>query len=185
MDNPHTPGMQRVLIYGPESTGKSTLAQQLASHYQTEYVPEYARGYIEQRGKVFTYEDIPQIAIGQMEAEEAAARRANRVLFCDTDLITTTIYSRHYFGKCPHLVQRLADKRRYDLYLMMDIDLPWQADPQRDLPHRREEFRGIFCQELESRRIPFVTITGIGETRTQAAIEAVEVFLAKLSESHR
>jgi NadR type nicotinamide-nucleotide adenylyltransferase len=169
--------VKRVLIYGPESTGKSTLARALAEHYRTEHVPEYARDYIEQRGNTFTYGDISQIALGQMETEEAAARRANKLLFCDTDLITTTIYSQHYFGKCPYFIQRLADERRYDLTLMPDIDLPWEADPQRDLPHRREEYRDIFRQELESRRIPFVTVRGVGEARTCAAIEAVEAFL--------
>jgi NadR type nicotinamide-nucleotide adenylyltransferase len=176
---------KRVLIYGAESTGKSTLAKSLAEHYQTVYVLEYARDYIEQRGNSFTYDDIAQIAIGQMETEEAAAQGANKLLFCDTDLITTTIYSRHYFGGCPLFVQRLADERRYDLYLMMDVDLPWEADPQRDLPHRREEYRDIFRQELKSRRIPFVPICGIGNARTQAAIEAVDAFLRQQRNPHR
>jgi NadR type nicotinamide-nucleotide adenylyltransferase len=169
--------VKRVLIYGPESTGKTTLARDLAAHYQTEWVPEYARGYIETRGNTFEYSDFARFALGQLESEEAAARRANRLLFCDTDFITTTIYAQHYFGRCPPFIQRLADERRYDLVLFPDIDLPWQADPQRDLGQQREAMRDRFRDELQSRRIPFVTIGGLGEARLRAAVAAVDEFL--------
>lgn len=171
--------VKRVLIFGPESTGKSTLARQLAEHYQTEFVPEYARSYLEAKDNVCVYDDITRIAAGQLEAEEAAAQLSNKILFCDTDLMTTTIYSHHYFGQCPHFVQRLANERRYDLYLLMDIDLPWEADPQRDLSHRREEFRDRFRQELTSRRIPYVDIKGVGRQRLQSAIRAVDDFIQR------
>ncbi len=166
--------VKRVLVYGPESTGKTTLCRQLAQQFQTVWVPEFARGFYDLKGiKNACYEDVERIAFGQQESEERLARDANRLLFCDTDAITTTIYSRHYYGKTPLLLSRLANQRRYDLVLFTDIDLRWESDPQRDLGHRREEYREIFAQELGSRRIPFVTIRGTGSARLQAAIDAV------------
>ena len=169
----------RVCVVGAESSGTTTLARALAEHYGTVWVPEYARGYIDARGGHFDYEDIARIAFGQAETEEALARQANRLLICDTDLVTTTIYSEHYFGRCPHIVQRLADERRYDLVLLLDIDLPWAADPQRDLPHRRAEFRDRFLHETISRRLPYVVIRGQGQTRLAAAIAAVDRLLQR------
>ena len=170
---------KRILISGPESTGKTTLARHLAEHYGTVWVPEYARGYIDDHGGRFDYADIARIAFGQAETEEALARQANRLLICDTDLVTTTIYSEHYFGRCPHIVQRLADERRYDLVLLLDIDLPWAADLQRDLPHRRAEFRDRFLHETISRRLPYVVIRGQGQARLAAAIAAVDRLLQR------
>lgn len=175
--HPQPTSIKLIVLYGPESTGKSTLARRLAGHYQTQFVPEFARDYIDERGNQFGYDDMAPIALGQRQLEDVAVKTANAVLFCDTDAITTLIYSRHYFGKCPPLVEQLADERRYDLYLLLDIDLPWEADPQRDLPHRRQEFYTLFRNELESRRIPFIAIDGLGETRLQNAIRSVDGFL--------
>jgi len=173
--------VRRVLIYGPESTGKSTLSRQLAAHYDTGFVPEMARPLLEAKNNICEETDIPAIVVAQLAAEENAAREANKVLFCDTDVTTTTIYARHFFGHCPSWVQRIADERRYDLTLFTDIDLPWQDDPQRDPRHAevifRHEFRERFRRELESRRIPYVTILGVGEARLQNAIRAVDAFL--------
>ncbi len=162
------------------------MAKQLAEHFQTSYVPEFARGYLDAKGDYgsLTYEDISRIAAGQLESEEEAARRANRLLFCDSDLITTSIYSHFYFGKCPYFIQRIADERRYDLYLLTDIDLPWEADGWRELAHRRQEYHDIFRTELDSRRIEYVLIQGLGETRLQAAIAAVTRFLEAQQPSH-
>jgi NadR type nicotinamide-nucleotide adenylyltransferase len=172
--------VRRILLYGPESTGKTTLARQLAEHYRTEWVPEFARGYLDAEAAPCLYDDISHIAAGQQEAEETTARRADRLLFCDTDAITTTIYAHHFFGRCPLWVQRLADERRYDLVLFCDIDLPWMPDPlHRDSPHRREEFRDRFLNELHSRRISCVTIRGTGDSRLQAAVSAVEEYLRR------
>lgn len=175
--------VKRVLIHGAESTGKTTLARQLAAHYGTQWVPEYGRIYIEQqrgnRFDDFVYEDIAQIAAGHLESEEAAAYEANRLLFVDTDLMTTAIYSEHFFGQTPRFVRRIANERRYDLYLLLDIDLPWADDPQRT---SRDHWQAMHCRfrnALESRRIPYTLIQGQGEARLQNAIAAVEVFLTQ------
>jgi HTH-type transcriptional repressor of NAD biosynthesis genes len=168
--------VKRICVYGPESTGKSTLAKKLAEHYKTEYVPEYARDYIGRNGNKFTYKDMENVAIGHLKSEKRALASANKLLFTDTDFITTQIYSQHYFGKCPRIVDELARKESYDLYLFCDIDLPWKADPQRDLGHRREEFREIFLNKLIERHVKYSTVNGSGNVRLANAIKSVDSY---------
>lgn len=132
--------VRRVCIFGPESTGKSTLARDLASHFGTHFVHEYARPYLDRQGGVPTFEDIAAIARGQIASEDALAQHANRVMFCDTDVLTTTIWSDVLFGKCPPWLHDEAARRRYDLTLLLDVDVPWVQDGQRFLPDQRVEF---------------------------------------------
>jgi len=167
---------KRILVTGPESTGKTTLARQLAEHYATSWVPEQARDYADGVAEL-TYDDLSAIAVRQLEAEEEAARRANRLVFCDTDLVTTEIYAREYFGRCPRFVERLADERRYDLALLCDIELPWQPDPHRTLGDRRREFFDRFRAELDSRRAPYALVRGAGDARLARAVASVDTAL--------
>ena len=132
--------VRRVCIFGPESTGKSTLARDLAVRLGTVHVAEFARGLLDARDGRCDPEDIPVIARGQAAAEDALARQARRVIICDTDVLTTRIWSEVLFGSCPSEVAAEADRRTYDLYLVPDIDVPWVQDGQRYLGHRREEF---------------------------------------------
>jgi HTH-type transcriptional repressor of NAD biosynthesis genes len=164
--------LKRVCLYGPESTGKSTLTADLAAFYNTEHVPEMAREVLGERHVV--YEDIPRIAefhAGEILMKE---KKAERLLFCDTDLITTEIYSRHYFGRVPEFPRWVEEANRYDIYLFLEIDTPWVEDPQRDLGHRRREFRNIFMRELTKREIPFTLISGNWDERFLKAREAIE-----------
>ena len=169
--------VRRVCIFGPESTGKSTLARDLARHFQTVYVPEFARGWLDPRQGVCTPEDIPIIARGQRAAEEALARQANRVLFCDTDLLTTTIWSEVLFGDCPQWIRDEADRRQYDLYLLLDVDVPWVDDAQRYLSHQRQEFFERCRRALQCIQRPFVTISGSWHERFEQACRFVERML--------
>lgn len=173
--------VKKICIYGPESTGKTTLAKQLAEYYKTLWVPEFAREYIARQKNKFLYKDITRFARGQLKLEGQLIKKANRILFCDTDFITTAIYSKHYFGKCPDFVVGLANREKYDLYLFADIDLPWKSDPQRNLGIRRKEFKKIFQKELVSRGIPFTIISGKGRVRFRSAVKAINSFLKKFS----
>jgi len=169
--------VKRVCIFGPESTGKSTLAIDLARHFQTVYVEEYARGLLDPKNGVCDYEDIEKIARGQRASEQALARQANRILFCDTDLLTTTIWSEVLFGTCPAWIYEAADAMTYDLYLVMNIDVPWVDDNQRYLADKRQEFLDLCIQALEERNRPYIIISGTWEERFAQAVQAVEPLL--------
>ena len=119
---------------------------------------------------------MAKVAIGHKRSIGKASKKASKLLFIDTDAKTTLIYSKHYFKKIPQVVQEIADTERFDLYLFTDIDIQWQADPQRDLGHRREEFKQRFMNELIKRNIPHVMIQGTGKRRLTKAIQAVNSF---------
>lgn len=174
---------RRVCIVGSESTGKTTLAAALAKRFATEWVPEYAIEYLRNgNSDIHTLSDFENIARGQLASEDAKARTANRVLFCDTDLMTTSIWSRHYLGSCPEWVQNESMARKYDLYLLTDIDIPWVESRWRDCGDRRKEIHDRFVKELTVRNIKFVTIQGTTpEERLDKASEAVRaLFNGKL-----
>jgi NadR type nicotinamide-nucleotide adenylyltransferase len=174
--------VKRVAVVGAESTGKTTLARKLAEHYKTVWVPEYAREYLDSKNAHCELSDIPQIARGQMESESRLARRSNRVIFCDTDLMTTTVWSDHYFGQCPDWIKQAACEHKYDLSLLTDIDVEWVADPQRDRPHMRDYFHDRFRRELESRQRRFVIINGSFDERFKRAVSAVDDLFVRRNE---
>jgi NadR type nicotinamide-nucleotide adenylyltransferase len=169
--------VKRVGIFGPESTGKSTLARDLAAHFQTAYVSEFARGLLDPQQGVCTVGDIPLIARGQAAAEDALARRANKVLFCDTDLLTTVIWSEVLFGDCPAWIRQAAAARSYDLYLLLDIDVPWVDDRQRYLPHARQQFFDRCRQALEADGRHYAIIRGDWNQRFDQACSHVASLL--------
>lgn len=171
--------VRRVVVFGPESTGKTRLCERLARHFKTVWVSEYARGFLDVRGLPVVPEDVPRIVRGHTASEDALARQANRVLFLDTDVLTSVLYSELYYGGCPDWVRREAEARRYDLYLVLDVDVPWVADPQRDMGHRREELRDRWVRALEERGCKYVLIRGDWETRFAVAAAAVERLLGE------
>src|SRR5581483_4031208 len=171
--------VKRVAVVGAESTGKTTLARELATHYQTSWVPEFARQYLDLKDSerplaALTLADIGEIARGQLNSEERLARLANRVLICDTELLTTRLWSEHFFGACEGWIERAAAERHYDLYLLTDLDVAWIADPHRDAPQMREQFMNRLRGELESRERRFVTISGAADERLRRAIAAID-----------
>jgi len=173
--------VRRVCLFGPESTGKTVLAERLAEQFHTVRVAEYARPLLALKGDRCDRDDIPRIARGQLASEEALARQADRVLFCDTDVLTTTLWSEALFGDCPGWIRMEARRRRYDLTLLLDVDAPWVDDPQRFFP-RPEERRAFFercAQALRETQRPFVVIGGTWDERFDRATRAVERLLGR------
>jgi len=150
--------VKKVCLYGPESTGKTTLAQQLAAEFQTVFVPEMARSLITSNN--FTIDDIIRIGQAQTMAVEQAELQANRILFCDTDVITTQIYSALYLGLVPPILVELEQQITYDVYILLNIDVPWVADDLRDGGHRRHEMLNLFKQALDKRKLDYVFVQG-------------------------
>lgn len=172
--------LKRVCIFGPESTGKSTLATHLAQHYQTQYAWEYARPLLNFKGGQAEYTDIEKIARGQYATESALASQSNRVLFCDTDLLTTTIWSDVLFGKCPQWITQATAQQHYDLTLLLDIDVPWVNDNQRcfDQPHERKAFFERCEAALIKAKRPYVILSGSWRERESTAINLIDKLLA-------
>ncbi|WP_186755766.1 AAA family ATPase [Echinicola salinicaeni] len=168
--------LKKVVIIGPESTGKSTLSEALAKHYGVPWVPEYAREYIESLDRTYHYEDLLEIARGQVQLEDTKAQEAKELLFCDTDLHVIQVWSEHKFRKTSPWVIEEIQKRNYDLYLLTDIDIPWQEDPQREHPEpdMRQFFYDWYERLLLGTGVPVVKISGDLEERLDKSIVAIE-----------
>jgi HTH-type transcriptional regulator, transcriptional repressor of NAD biosynthesis genes len=178
------PSVARIAIFGTESTGKTWLAQRLSKQFAEPWAPEFVREFWTARRGEITAADLDAIARGQIENEEAAAAQAVRVVFCDTELLTCTLWNDLLFpGACPQWVRTEADRRasRHAAYLLCDADVPFAADPQRCLPDAaaRERGRQLWRAALESRGLPVVEIRGLWPERERIAIEAVERVLSR------
>jgi NadR type nicotinamide-nucleotide adenylyltransferase len=176
--------ISRIAITGPESTGKSWLTEHLALHFNTKFVPEFAREYIENLNRPYAFDDIEIIAKHQLLLEKKAMEEANGLLFVDTDFFVTKIWSDFVYHKCcPWILEQLRN-HRYDLHLLCDIDLPWEFDPQREHPNQRKELFDIYKMELETAHRPFEIISGTGEARLESAINAISkhIFAPSISE---
>jgi len=162
--------VKKICFYGPESTGKSVMAKHMTDYYHTEVVPEVAREILNNND--FSLDDIIRIGHAQTQRVLDTAKTANKIMFCDTDLITTQIYCRHYLHHVPEVLYQLEKQIHYDQYFLFDIDVPWVADGMRDLASRRREMFNVFKQELDQREIPYVLVRGTWEER-QELIKAV------------
>lgn len=170
-------GILKIAIVGPESTGKSTIAAQVAKHYHTIWVPEFARGYCEKLTAPCTWQDEINMFHGQLALERQLLPKADKLLICDTTFLTVKIWSDQFFGKAPQEVLDALPLHPYDFYVLLDIDLPWQDDPLRDFPHLRTHFMAIWHQELKQLDARYTVVSGSGKTRLKNAITAIEYFL--------
>lgn len=149
------------------------LAEQLAANFNTVWVPEYAREYLELKGPSYEEKDILAIAKGQLERETKALSHASGYLFCDTEFIVTKIWSEVKYGRCHPWILEQVERHTYDLYFLCDIDLPWEFDPLREHPGMRKELFELYCRELKSRTFPFHVVTGLGSDRLRNAIRII------------
>jgi len=170
--------VKTVCLFGPESTGKSTLARRLAEHFGTIAAPEYGRIYCEEFGTYCTADDLRNIVRGQRALEAAARRQANRILILDTDRLMTALWADMLLGIRPPDLD--AVEQTADVYLLADIDIPWADDGTRYFPGEaaRKRFYAICRKELEKRALPFAEIKGEGDARLEAAIAAVKTHFA-------
>ncbi len=179
----------KVVLFGPESTGKTTLSQQLARHYHTVWSPEFAREYLQDKWnnyrKTCEDTDLIPIAIGQMKLENDLAQKADKVLICDTDLLETKVYSQEYYGGFvdPYL-DKAAKQNNYDLYLLTYIDTPWEADDLRDRPELREEMFNSFEKALKDHNKNYILLKGDKETRLKKAVKAIDEIIASKKDLH-
>lgn len=169
--------VKKICFYGPESVGKTTMAMKMAAHYKTEFVPEAARDILQSNN--FTEKEI--IAIAQLQDRYIQEKlvKANKLLFCDTDAITTGIYCQHYLGRIPEQISELEKKTSYDHYFFLDIDVPWIADILRDLPHRRREMMEKFGYELVKRKISYTIVRGNFREREEQVISHINEMMAQ------
>lgn|SRR5699024_2756139 len=177
----------RIVIYGSESTGKTTLARDLADYYHTVWVPEYSREYLQKKlddtGKICEYIDLMPIALGQLELEDRLAAKAqNNLLFCDTNILQTYYYGKAYYENFQHeALWKLIQSRTYDFYFLTQTDVPWQADDLRDRPHKRKEMHNLFENSLKENKLPYITLEGSRSERLNKAIIKVNQLIKKAS----
>ena len=174
----------RVVLYGPESTGKTTLAQALANHFQTEWVQEFARDYLQKKWEeqlaVCTLEDLPIIVAGQLEWENQKVIKANQILICDTNVMVTRVWSEtHFNGYCDPQILGYSESFIYDLYLLTGIDVPWLKDDLRDRPNDRQMMFDYFKRTLDQHKKNYCLLKGDHNTRLKKAVEVINNFLKK------
>jgi nicotinamide riboside kinase len=163
-----------VCLTGSECTGKTTLAAVLAERYGTAWVPEASRAYAEKKASPLDASDVEPIARLHIALAEDAEARASGLLILDTDLLSTVVYARHYYGGCPEWIERAARERLADLYLLHIPDVPWFPDPARDRGHLRAEMHGLFAEVLEDCGAVVTVIRGGWADRERRAVTAVD-----------
>ncbi len=171
--------MLKITLTGPESTGKTTLTKALAKHYNTVYVPEYARNYIATLNRKYTLNDIIHIAQQQAKLEDEWLPKANKILFCDTDMLVTKVWCDYVFGECPTYIKQAVNERHYDLSLLTYIDVPWVQDGLREHPNprTRQTLFDTYYQALGLKKQVVMVLKGSHHTRMETAITAIDTLL--------
>jgi len=183
--------IKKIVVIGPESTGKSTLCEKLAAHYKTLWVPEYAREYLEKHGADYKYEDLLTIAKGQIEMEDKITNQLWEVhnslftihhsLFIDTDMYVMKVWAEYVFNECNNWILNRIAERKYDLYLLCDVDLPWVQDDLREYPDEkiRKKLFHFYKDAMVNQYMPWRVISGNYEQRFQTAIDFIETSFTK------
>lgn len=172
--------LKKIVVLGPESTGKSSLCQALAEHYDTYWVKEYAREYLLEHGTDYTFETLTEIAKGQLRLEEEGIAKAIAAgktrLIIDTDMYVMKVWSEFVFNRCHNSILNRIVERKYDCYLLTNTDLPWEKDELREYPDTgtREKLFHHYKEILENQAVPWGIVSGLGKERIQNAIAIVE-----------
>jgi NadR type nicotinamide-nucleotide adenylyltransferase len=181
--------LKKIVVIGPESTGKSTLCGYLADYYNTLWCPEFAREYLLENGTAYTIDDLITIAKGQLDAVQKYTRALQsqidqtgivKPLIVDTDMYVMKVWAEYVFGTCPTFILDEINKQDYDLYLLCKPDIPWVKDELREYPDEkpRQELFQIYKDILINQQTPWVEISGGFETRNQKAVAAIDALLA-------
>lgn len=168
--------VKKIALLGPESSGKTTLCRQLAEHYHTVWVPEYARDHIVALKRDYTLDDILFSAKQQLENEDRQLKKANRFLFCDTELLIAKVWCEDAFQQSPPWLEETIRQHTYDLYLLSLPDIPFKADAVRENPHRRGFFFDWYRRELEQRGFTYEVLSGLGDQRFKNAINLISKY---------
>jgi len=175
--------IKKVVIIGPESTGKSMLCQLLATHYSTGWCPEYAREYLEKNGMGYSYDDLLTIAKGQVALEDEAVKNSSQdgMLFIDTDMYVMKVWCEFVFNNCHRFILDQIVSRKYDLYLLCNVDMPWAFDKLREYPdlESRRKLYSIYKYIMINQPVPWAEITGTYEERLKLAIQSVDAQLVQ------
>ena len=174
----------KIVLFGPESSGKTTLANHLAAYYKTNCVPEFARDYLQKKwdrnNEVCSLEDLPIIIEGQKSLENKLIKNSNKIIFCDTNVVVTQIWSQtHFNGYCSSKILKAAKHSKYDYYLLTDVDIPWQNDYLRDRPNDREKMLNVFKEVLDLYDFPYKLISGDVTTRIKTSVEIIDELILK------
>lgn len=167
--------VKKIVVIGPESTGKSTLSEALAKVYHTNWVPEYAREYLEGLDRPYSQEDLTTMAKGQLESEDRQTDGANKLLICDTDLHVIKVWSNAKYNTCDRYVLEQIAVRKYDMYLLTNIDTDWEDDPLREHPRPEERayFYNLYKDIVTNSGLPWADISGSHEERMKIAQDAI------------
>ena len=170
--------MFKIAITGPESTGKSTLSEKLAHHYNTNFVPEYSRSYLENFVGQYTENDVVEIAKGQHNLILEEEKKSSKILIADTEIVVCKIWVEYVFKHSNKVIDEILKQQDFDLYLLCDIDLPWVYDPLRENPDidERKELFEIYRNTLEQMKVPFEIVSGDNEVRVNNAIKVIEKY---------
>ncbi|MEM6966672.1 MAG: ATP-binding protein [Bacteroidota bacterium] len=152
--------IKKIILTGPESSGKTTLAQQLAEQFDSVWVPEFARTYLEGLKRPYREDDLVKIAKGQKDLEDFFYKKANRFLFCDTSMLVIKVWSEYRYQSCDKWITEQFEKDQQELYILCSPDIPWTFDPQRENPNDREELLKIYKKELTKYEKKYIQVSG-------------------------
>lgn len=176
--------MIKIVLTGPESTGKTTLGGSLAAYFNTLCVPEFSRIYLETLDQPYAQHDLLEIARGQVSLEIEYEKKAGDLLFLDTSLEVIKIWSLFRFGHCHPWIEEQLARRQHDLYLLCTPDIPWAPDPLRENPNDRNLLFDIYRRELLRMGRDFLILYGLGATRLEQAAAQIEEYIQFKNKEH-